>query len=189
VIATFYLAATSHRQNGRRRTPTGASACGRRVATLAMAVLALVFGSSGAVCGGDTVDVDQNTFPWSSVGKIYNGSRSSCTGSVIASDKVLTAAHCLFSHETSRFLSADSLHFLLGYRGGEYPSHSVGTSYVLGAGYKPQGANRSVIADWAIITVAKPITSGTTPLALAKKAPAAGERIMVGGFRRDTRLR
>jgi hypothetical protein len=39
-----------------------------------------------------------------------------------------------------------------------------------------------VIADWAIITLAKPITSGTTPLALAKKAPVAGERIMVGGF-------
>ena len=37
-------------------------------------------------------DVDADVFPWSSVGKIYNSARSSCTGSVIAPNKVLCTA-------------------------------------------------------------------------------------------------
>ena len=41
---------------------------------------------------GDSVDVDETAFPWSSVGKIYNSARSSCSGALIARDKVLTAA-------------------------------------------------------------------------------------------------
>ena len=34
--------------------------------------------------GHDAIDVDADLFPWSSIGKIYNSARSSCTGSVIA---------------------------------------------------------------------------------------------------------
>ena len=79
----------------------------------------------------DAIDVDADVFPWSSVGKIYNSARSSCTGSVIAPDKVLTAAHCLFNRATVRFLQPDALHFLLGYKGGEYRSHARVASYVL----------------------------------------------------------
>ena len=76
-----------------------------------LAVVALVVPLQTAF-GHDAIDVDADVFPWSSVGKIYNSARSSCTGSVIAPDKVLTAAHCLFNRATSRFLQPDALQFL-----------------------------------------------------------------------------
>ena len=85
-----------------------------------MALLAVLAGVPPHTASShDAIDVDADVFPWSSVGKIYNSARSSCTGSVIAPDKVLTAAHCLFNRATARFLQPDSLHFLLVYKGGE----------------------------------------------------------------------
>src|SRR6478672_6848052 len=133
--------------------------------------------------GHDAIDVDADLFPWSSIGKIYNSARSSCTGSVIAQDKVLTAAHCLFNRATSRFLQPDALHFLLGYKGGEYRSHARVASYVLGPNYKPDEVNKSILADWAILVLTEPLSkSAATPFTLAMKPSVAGERIMVGGF-------
>src|SRR5947209_8917489 len=58
--------------------------------------------------------VDIASPPWSAVGKLYNGIGGGCTAVAIGKDEVLTAAHCLFNHRTGRFLSSDSLHFLLG---------------------------------------------------------------------------
>jgi protease YdgD len=132
--------------------------------------------------GHDAIDVDADTFPWSSVGKIYNSARSSCTGSVIAPDKVLTAAHCLFNHATFRFLQPDALHFLLGYKGGEYRSHARVASYVLGPNYKPDEVSKSILSDWAILVLTEPLSKSTTPFTLAESPSVAGERIMVGGF-------
>src|SRR5262245_57138581 len=89
----------------------------------AVLALGLTGVSLSAALGHDPIDVNANVFPWSSVGKIYNSARSSCTGSLIAPDKILTAAHCLFNRATHRFLQAEALHFLLGYKGGEYRTH------------------------------------------------------------------
>jgi V8-like Glu-specific endopeptidase len=65
-----------------------------------LAAAAFIGLSWSAAFANDAVDVDETTFPWSAVGKIYNSARSSCTGSLIARDKVLTAAHCLFNRAT-----------------------------------------------------------------------------------------
>jgi protease YdgD len=132
--------------------------------------------------GHDPIDVDADVFPWSSIGKIYNSARSSCTGSVIAPDKVLTAAHCLFNRATYRFLQPDALHFLLGYKGGEYRSHARVASYVLDPNYKPDEVSKSILFDWAILVLTEPLSKSTTPFTLAGSPSVAGERIMVGGF-------
>ena len=60
--------------------------------------------------------VDEQLYPWSSIGKLYNETGGSCSGVVIARDKILTAAHCLFNARTRRFIPARALHFLVGYR-------------------------------------------------------------------------
>ena len=68
--------------------------------------------------------VDELRYPWSSIGKLYNETGGSCSGVVIARDKILTAAHCLFNARTRRFIPAEALHFLVGYRTGRYSAHA-----------------------------------------------------------------
>ena len=156
----------------------------RAVTMLAKTAFLVVFAavSLAPAFSHDAIDVDANVFPWSSVGKIYNSARSSCTGSVIGPDKVLTAAHCLFNRATGRFLQPDALHFLLGYKGGEYRSHARVASYALGPNYNPNDANKSISADWAILTLMEPAPKNTVPLPLVRTRSVIGERIMVGGF-------
>ena len=122
-------------------------------------VLAVTASSFATAFAHETTDVNANAFPWSSVGKIYNNARSSCTGSVIARDRVLTAAHCLYNRATKRFLQAESLHFLLGYKSGEYRAHALVATYSVGTSYDPDDANKSVLGDWAILTLTAAVAS------------------------------
>jgi hypothetical protein len=74
--------------SARRRLPRPTR---MRVLVILLPVVAFT-GLSLTAALGDSVDVDETAFPWSSVGKIYNSARSSCSGALIARDKVLTAA-------------------------------------------------------------------------------------------------
>ena len=90
------------------------------VKVVLLAVVALVVPRQTAF-GHDAIEVDAEVFSWSSVGKIYNSARSSCTGSVIAPDKVLTAAHCLFNRATSLLPPTGRITFYPGLQGGRIP--------------------------------------------------------------------
>ena len=129
--------------------------------------------------------VDADVYPWSSVGKLFNSVGGSCTGAVIARDKVLTAGHCLYAFRTHRFLPPDAIHFLLGYERGDYRTHARVARYRLGPGYDPNAERTTAASDWAVLDLAEPLPDGTRPLR-PSVAPAAPKiRIMVGGFARD----
>lgn len=55
---------------------------------------------------------------WEAVGRIDMGPAGFCTGSLIAEDLVLTAAHCLFDKDTGRALPVGQMSFLAGLRNG-----------------------------------------------------------------------
>ena len=97
--------------------------------------------------------VDEQRYPWSSIGKLYNETGGSCSGVVISRDKILTAAHCLFNYRTRRFIPAAALHFLVGYRTGRYSAHARIASYEIGAGFDPLRYDQTSEADWAVLTV------------------------------------
>jgi protease YdgD len=143
---------------------------------------AVAMDQTGSEPRRETVDI--NAYPWASIGKIGIAGvalRTSCTGSVIGSKQFLTAAHCLYSKTTSRFISAGEIHFLLGYNKGEYRAHRVGAGYVTSPKFDP--ANIETAGnDWAVVSIDEPFPPDTKPLRLAAEKPKPGTAVKTGGY-------
>jgi protease YdgD len=145
---------------------------------------------SGTIIGPGPLDlhreaVDELRYPWSSIGKLFNETGSSCSGVVIARDKVLTAAHCLFNARTRRFIPAEALHFLVGYRTGRYSAHARIASYEIGAGFDPLRYNETSGADWALLTTTGNLPSEIEPLRLRRAASPSGTKAVLVGYPRE----
>ena len=129
--------------------------------------------------------VDELRYPWSSIGKLFNETGSSCSGVVIARDKILTAAHCLFNARTRRFIPAEALHFLVGYRTGRYSAHARVASYEIGAGFDPLRYDQTSEADWAVLTVTESLPAEIEPLRLRREPSPSGTKAVLVGYPRD----
>lgn len=110
--------------------------------------------------------VDLAEPPWVSIGRVNRGGRSFCTGILIAPDKVLTAAHCLYDTAQGRWAPASAIHFLSGYARGAYAAESVAADYGVADGYeRAHGQEMATMRrDWAVITLAQPLDVPPTPI-------------------------
>lgn len=124
--------------------------------------------------------VDANTYPWSSIGKVGNRVEL-CTGVVVGTNQFLTAAHCVYNKAAGRFVSAESVHFLLGYVRGEYRVHRVASRYTIPPTFEP-GKITTLRDDWAILYVSEPFPSEVRPLPLASETPPPGRAVKTGGY-------
>jgi protease YdgD len=160
-----------------------------RFAAAGILMLATANGaSSGAITGPldqHRETVDELRYPWSSIGKLYNETGGSCSGVVIARDKILTAAHCLFNARTRRFIPAGALHFLVGYRTGRYSAHARIASYEIGAGFDPLRYGQTAQADWAVLTVTERLPAEIEPLRLRREPSPSGTKAVLVGYPRD----
>ncbi len=139
----------------------------------------------GGAIGRHHATVDVERYPWSSIGKLYNSVGGACTAVVIAPDRVLTAAHCLYAFRTRRWLRADAIHFLLGYRRGTYSLHVRVERISVGPGYDPIDEVRTAASDWAVLSLGAPLPTHVRPLSVADALPPAGRLIAIGGFAQD----
>ena len=129
--------------------------------------------------------VDEQSYPWSAIGKLFTEGGGECSGVLISRDKVLTAAHCLFNYRTGRFITADALHFLVGYRTGRYAAHARIARYEIGAGFDPLRYEQTSDADWAVLTVTETLPAAIEPLRLRRELAPSGTKAVLVGYPQD----
>jgi protease YdgD len=135
--------------------------------------------------GMHRVDVDATHYPWSAIGKLYNETGASCSGVAISRNRILTAAHCIYNARTRRFIPAESLHFLAGYRLGRYITHARIESYEIGPGFDPWRYEETSSADWAILTATEDLPVAVVPLHLSDRSSPSGTKAVIAGYPQD----
>ncbi|MFL5336559.1 MAG: trypsin-like serine peptidase [Geminicoccaceae bacterium] len=125
------------------------------------------------------------------VGRVNHGG-SFCTGTLIAADQVLTAAHCLWDTREHRLVAPGQLHFLAGWRRGRYAGHAVAVSVELAPDLRlgADGVPADPLTDWAVLTLERPLAGpALRPMPFAGAADRArvadGAKLARIGYGRD----
>ncbi|MEX5729332.1 protease YdgD [Rhodovulum iodosum] len=96
-----------------------------------------------------------------------------CTGTLIAPDLVLTAAHCLYALGPAKIAEPHQVHFLAGWLKGRFTAHRRAAEIILHPAYHPRAGITfaTLRGDLALIRLTAPIDG-----AAARPIPAASPR-------------
>lgn len=81
-----------------------------------LAVLLLLAGTATADDGGRRMLTEDEAVPFRAVGRVNIAGDRFCTGTLIAPDQVLTAAHCLYNPQTGARVQPNEIRFVAGLR-------------------------------------------------------------------------
>jgi protease YdgD len=137
----------------------------------------------GIIGKDDRKLLDPKTWPWLAVGRVNHTSGGFCTGTLVAPDRVLTARHCLVNHRTGRRVAPDAVHFLAGYRRGEWQSHGVGRAFLLPN--SDAGAPPTLADDWVLVILENPLNVKPVPVVAMSPSQIAGARVARAGYARN----
>lgn len=106
----------------------------------------------GIVGRDDRVPLDSTAWPWQALGRINQvGGYAHCTGTLVAPDTVLTAAHCVYSAQAGRWLKPDEVIFAAGFRRDVWLDYAKGVSIRRSSDQPPSPAMSQIGHDWAMI--------------------------------------
>ncbi len=123
---------------------------------------------------------------WQAVGRFDNGA-GFCTGTLIAADLVLTAAHCLFDASTGERLPEARFSFNAGLRNGHPVAYRTVRRSVMHPNYAFDLSDEldRVRSDIALLELDRPIPSGTVTPIPARGRASEGDRVQIVSYGRD----
>jgi len=135
----------------------------------------------GVIGKDDRQIIDETGAPWSSIGQVNIGDyriSAPCTGSLIASNLVVTAAHCIMDPWKAKPWPLRHIHFLAAVKRGKWLGHSTAKCLHFPPGYKyvrrrirpnlPQKVPRQFFFKDIVLIVLKDNLSDIAPLQIAE---------------------
>jgi len=144
----------------------------------------------------ERIIIDAKQSPWNRIGNLSIAGRKFCSASLIADNVIITAAHCLWNHNTENWYPAEFIHFLAGYQQEDYVAHSRAKAIYPNPNYQFQiSTNPELLKkDWALIELEEPLGAlvGYFPLHILKKPQQRNLQkkhhpVALAGYRQDTR--
>lgn len=147
---------------------------------LAAAAACLLLGMPGGARAEEPRSNVRSLPGWEAVGRLNISGRNMCTGSLIAPNLVLTAAHCLFDPASGRAVDPTTIKFEAGLVGRRAKAARQVAKAVVHPGYEfRRSGNSQLGSDIAVLRLARPISSSQIqPLAMAWNA-ARGDSVGV----------
>jgi protease YdgD len=105
---------------------------------------------SGIIGDDNRKVIEELNGPWAAIGQVNTtGYRrtSRCTGSLVATNLVVTAAHCVMDPWTRKPFPLHQIHFLAGVRGSSWLGHSTAKCLHFPPGYEYVGPSGALLAQ------------------------------------------